>query len=89
LLDDGTTKTIRITRAHMEEDAGKTVHGEFVGRTGLDPNRADTPLIEIVSEPDLRSTREAATYMKKIHTLVRYLGISDGKRRVHQTNKAS
>ena len=77
-LEDGSTKTVRITRAHLEEDAGKSVHEEFVGRTGIDLNRAGTPLIEIVSEPDLRSAHEAATYMRKIHTLVRYLEISDG-----------
>ena len=77
-LEDGTSKTIRITRAHLEEDAGKSVHEGFASRTGIDLNRAGTPLIEIVSEPDLRSSHEAAVYMKKIHTLVRYLGISDG-----------
>jgi len=77
-LDDGSTKTIRITRAHLEEDAGKSVHEEFADRTGIDLNRAGTPLIEIVSEPDMRSAHEAAVYMKKIHMLVRYLGISDG-----------
>jgi aspartyl-tRNA(Asn)/glutamyl-tRNA(Gln) amidotransferase subunit B len=77
-LEDGTSKTIRITRAHLEEDAGKSVHEEFTNRTGIDLNRAGTPLIEIVSEPDMRSAHEAAVYMKKIHTLVRYLGISDG-----------
>ena len=77
-LEDSSTKTVRITRAHLEEDAGKSVHEEFAGRTGIDLNRAGTPLIEIVSEPDLRSAHEAATYMRKIHTLVRYLEISDG-----------
>jgi aspartyl-tRNA(Asn)/glutamyl-tRNA(Gln) amidotransferase subunit B len=77
-LEDGSSKTVRITRAHLEEDAGKSVHEEFANRTGIDLNRAGTPLIEIVSEPDLRSAHEAAVYMKKIHTLVRYLGISDG-----------
>ena len=78
ILDDGTAKTIGITRAHLEEDAGKSLHEDFHGMTGIDLNRAGTPLIEIVSEPDLRSAREAAIYMKKIHTLVRYLDISDG-----------
>ena len=78
ILDDGTVKTIGITRAHLEEDAGKSLHEDFHGMTGIDLNRAGTPLIEIVSEPDLRSAREAASYMKKIHTLVRYLDISDG-----------
>ena len=77
-LEDGSTKTVRITRAHLEEDAGKSVHEEFADKTGIDLNRAGTPLIEIVSEPDLRSAHEAAVYMKKIHMLVRYLGISDG-----------
>jgi aspartyl-tRNA(Asn)/glutamyl-tRNA(Gln) amidotransferase subunit B len=77
-LDDGSSKTVRITRAHLEEDAGKSVHEGFADRSGIDLNRAGTPLIEIVSEPDMRSAHEAATYMKKIHTLVRYLGISDG-----------
>jgi aspartyl-tRNA(Asn)/glutamyl-tRNA(Gln) amidotransferase subunit B len=78
LLDDGTTKTIRITRAHLEEDAGKSVHDEFPNATGVDLNRAGTPLIEIVSEPDMRTAREAVAYLRKIHTLVRYLGICDG-----------
>ena len=74
---DGTTRTIGITRAHLEEDAGKSLHEDFHGMTGIDLNRAGTPLIEIVSEPDLRSAAEAVAYMKKIHTLVRYLDISD------------
>jgi len=78
ILDDGTGKVVGITRAHLEEDAGKSLHEDFHGMTGIDLNRAGTPLIEIVSEPDLRSAREAAIYMKKIHTLVRYLDISDG-----------
>ncbi|MEX2525848.1 MAG: Asp-tRNA(Asn)/Glu-tRNA(Gln) amidotransferase subunit GatB [Gammaproteobacteria bacterium] len=77
-LEDGTEKIIGITRAHLEEDAGKSVHENFSNATGIDLNRAGTPLIEIVSEPDLRSAIEAAAYMRKIHTLVRYLGISDG-----------
>ncbi len=77
-LEDGSTKMVRITRAHLEEDAGKSVHEGFTERTGIDLNRAGTPLIEIVSEPDLRSAHEAAVYMRKIHTLVRYLEISDG-----------
>ena len=76
-LDDG-VKTIGITRAHLEEDAGKSLHEDFHGLSGIDLNRAGTPLLEIVSEPDLRSAQEAAAYMRKIHTLVRYLGISDG-----------
>jgi len=77
-MEDGTQKTIGVTRAHMEEDAGKSVHGQFVGETGVDLNRAGTPLLEIVSEPDMRSAKEAIAYMRKIHQLVRYLGISDG-----------
>lgn len=77
-LEDGTTKTIGITRAHLEEDAGKSLHEDFHGMTGVDLNRAGTPLLEIVSEPELRSAKEAVTYMKKLHTLVRYLGICDG-----------
>jgi aspartyl-tRNA(Asn)/glutamyl-tRNA(Gln) amidotransferase subunit B len=76
--DDGEDKRIGITRAHLEEDAGKSLHEGLQRFSGIDLNRAGTPLIEIVSEPDLRSAREAAAYMRKIHTLVRYLGISDG-----------
>ena len=78
VLDDGARKTIGITRAHLEEDAGKSLHEDFHGLTGIDLNRAGTPLLEIVSEPDLRSAREAIAYMKQIHTLVRYLDICDG-----------
>ncbi|MGI9228955.1 MAG: Asp-tRNA(Asn)/Glu-tRNA(Gln) amidotransferase subunit GatB [Gammaproteobacteria bacterium] len=78
LTGDGDSKRIGITRAHLEEDAGKSVHEGFANYTGIDLNRAGTPLIEIVSEPDLRSATEAIAYMKKIHGLVRYLGISDG-----------
>jgi aspartyl-tRNA(Asn)/glutamyl-tRNA(Gln) amidotransferase subunit B len=77
-LEDGTVKTIGITRAHLEEDAGKSVHEGFGNFTGIDLNRAGTPLLEIVSEPDLRSAKEAVAYMKKIHSLVRYLEICDG-----------
>jgi len=76
--DDGVRKAIGITRAHLEEDAGKSLHEDFHGMTGVDLNRAGTPLLEIVSEPELRSAREAVAYMKKLHTLVRYLGICDG-----------
>ena len=75
---DGATREIGITRAHLEEDAGKSVHEGFTGSTGIDLNRAGAPLIEIVSEPDLRSAGEAVALMKKIHALVRYLEISDG-----------
>jgi aspartyl-tRNA(Asn)/glutamyl-tRNA(Gln) amidotransferase subunit B len=77
-LEDGTTKRIGITRAHLEEDAGKSLHEDFHGETGIDLNRAGTPLLEIVSEPDMRSASEAVAYMKKIHALVRYLEICDG-----------
>lgn len=77
-LDDGVTKRIGITRAHLEEDAGKSLHGSFQGMTGIDLNRAGTPLLEIVSEPEMRSAKEAVAYMRKIHSLVRYLEISDG-----------
>ncbi len=78
LLEDGTGKRIAVTRAHLEEDAGKSLHEGLAGFTGVDLNRAGTPLIEIVSEPELRSAKEAVAYMKKVHTLVRYLGICDG-----------
>ena len=78
VADDGGVRTIGITRAHLEEDAGKSLHEDFQGLSGIDLNRAGTPLLEIVSEPDLRSAREAGHYMRAIHTLVRYLGISDG-----------
>lgn len=77
-LDDGTTKTIGITRAHMEEDAGKSLHDQFPRDTGIDLNRAGTPLLEIVSEPEIRSAKEAVAYLKKLHALITYLGISDG-----------
>lgn len=69
---------IGITRAHLEEDAGKSVHENFEQASGIDLNRAGTPLLEIVSEPDLRSARQAVAYMRKIHSIVRYLEISDG-----------
>jgi aspartyl-tRNA(Asn)/glutamyl-tRNA(Gln) amidotransferase subunit B len=78
VLEDGTHKRIGITRAHLEEDAGKSLHEGLPGLTGIDLNRAGTPLIEIVSEPELRSAKEAVAYMKKVHTLVRYLEICDG-----------
>ena len=78
ILDNDEVKTIGITRAHLEEDAGKSVHDMFNDMSGIDLNRAGTPLIEIVSEPDMRSANEAVAYMKKIHNLVQYLGISDG-----------
>ena len=77
-LEDGSIKRIGVTRAHLEEDAGKSIHDQFDGMTGIDLNRAGTPLLEIVSEPDMRSVEEALAYIKSIHTLVRWLGISDG-----------
>jgi aspartyl-tRNA(Asn)/glutamyl-tRNA(Gln) amidotransferase subunit B len=78
VLDDGTKKRIGITRAHLEEDAGKSLHEGLPKQSGIDLNRAGTPLIEIVSEPDMRSAKEAVAYLKKVHTLVRYLEICDG-----------
>ncbi|WP_043526881.1 Asp-tRNA(Asn)/Glu-tRNA(Gln) amidotransferase subunit GatB [Litchfieldella xinjiangensis] len=77
-LDDGSTKRVRVHHAHLEEDAGKSLHEDFQGMTGIDLNRAGTPLLEIVSEPDMRSAKEAAAYLKAIHAIVTYLGISDG-----------
>jgi aspartyl-tRNA(Asn)/glutamyl-tRNA(Gln) amidotransferase subunit B len=76
--DNGVTKRNGITRAHLEEDAGKSIHEGLDRSSGIDLNRAGTPLLEIVSEPDLRSAKEAVAYMRKIHSIVRYLGISDG-----------
>ena len=77
-LEDGTKKVIGVTRAHLEEDAGKSVHGLEQGQTGVDLNRAGTPLLEIVSDPDMSSAKEAVAYAKKMHELVQYLGICDG-----------
>ena len=77
-LENGETKRIGVTRAHLEEDAGKSLHEDYHGMTGIDLNRAGTPLIEIVSEPDMRNAKEAVAYMKKIHSLVQYIDISDG-----------
>lgn len=76
--ENGNDMRIGITRAHLEEDAGKSVHEGFDASSGIDLNRAGTPLLEIVSEPDLRSAKQAIAYMRKIHSIVRYLGISDG-----------
>ncbi|MFT6834659.1 MAG: aspartyl-tRNA(Asn)/glutamyl-tRNA(Gln) amidotransferase subunit B, partial [Francisellaceae bacterium] len=76
-LGDNETKRIRITRAHLEEDAGKSVHDLYDNQTGIDLNRAGTPLLEIVSEPDLRNSQEVIAYLKTLHTLVRYIDISD------------
>jgi aspartyl-tRNA(Asn)/glutamyl-tRNA(Gln) amidotransferase subunit B len=78
MLDDGRAMSIGVTRAHLEEDAGKSLHEGLGSASGIDLNRAGTPLLEIVSEPDMRSAKEAVAYMKKIHTLVRYLEICDG-----------
>lgn len=77
-LDDGIEKVIGVTRAHLEEDAGKSLHEEFQGNSAIDLNRAGTPLLEIVSEPDLRTATEAVAYLKKLHSIIRYLDISDG-----------
>ena len=75
---DGLTKTINITRAHLEEDAGKSIHDEFDGFSAIDLNRAGTPLLEIVSEPEISSAKEAVAYMKAMHQLVTFLDVSDG-----------
>jgi len=77
-LPDGATRRIGITRAHLEEDAGKSLHEDFAGLTGIDLNRAGMPLLEIVSEPELTSAAEAVAYFRQMHALVRYLGICDG-----------
>ena len=77
-LKNGDIKRIGITRAHLEEDAGKSLHDDFNGLSAIDLNRAGTPLLEIVSEPDMRSAEEVVAYLKTLHSLVRYLGISDG-----------
>ena len=76
--ESGYEKTVRLTRAHLEEDAGKSLHEDFHGMTGIDLNRAGTPLLEIVSEPDMRSSAEAVAYAKTLHTLVRWIDICDG-----------
>ena len=78
VLEDGSKKHIGVTRAHLEEDAGKSLHEDFHGMTGIDLNRAGTPLLEIVSEPDMRSAKEALAYARKIHQIVTYIGICDG-----------
>ncbi len=75
---DGLEKTVRLTRAHLEEDAGKSLHEDFHGASGIDLNRAGTPLLEIVSEPDMRSAQEAVAYAKALHALVRWIDICDG-----------
>jgi aspartyl-tRNA(Asn)/glutamyl-tRNA(Gln) amidotransferase subunit B len=78
IVVDGVEKVVRLTRAHLEEDAGKSLHEDFHGMSGIDLNRAGTPLLEIVSEPDMRSAAEAVAYAKALHTLVRWIGICDG-----------
>ncbi len=78
ILVDGRDKTVRLTRAHLEEDAGKSLHEDFHGATGIDLNRAGTPLLEIVTEPDMRSAAEAVAYAKALHALVRWIDICDG-----------
>jgi len=78
IVVDGVEKRVRLTRAHLEEDAGKSLHEDFHGMSGIDLNRAGTPLLEIVTEPDLRSAREAVAYAKALHSLVRWIGICDG-----------
>jgi len=78
IVVDGEEKTVRLTRAHMEEDAGKSLHEDYHGMSGIDLNRAGTPLLEIVSEPDMRSSAEAVAYAKALHTLVTWIGICDG-----------
>ena len=78
-LEDGSQHDIRIHHAHLEEDAGKSLHEDFQGMSGIDLNRAGTPLIEIVSEPDMRSAEQAVACLKKIHSIITYLGISDGE----------
>ncbi len=77
-MDNGDERVIGVTRAHLEEDAGKSVHDLFPGQTGIDLNRTGTPLLEVVSEPDLRTAQEAAAYFRQMHNLVKYLGICDG-----------
>ena len=76
--DKAYEKVVRLTRAHLEEDAGKSLHEDFHGKSGIDLNRAGTPLLEIVSEPDMRSSDEAVAYAKSLHALVRWIGICDG-----------
>ncbi|HLX23847.1 MAG TPA: Asp-tRNA(Asn)/Glu-tRNA(Gln) amidotransferase subunit GatB [Usitatibacter sp.] len=78
IVVDGKEKSVSLTRAHLEEDAGKSLHEDFHGMSGIDLNRAGTPLLEIVSEPDMRSAAEAVAYAKALHSLVRWIGICDG-----------
>ena len=76
--ETGSPRTVGITRAHLEEDAGKSIHDLYSGQTAIDLNRTGTPLLEVVSEPDMRTAKEASAYFRQIHTLARYLGICDG-----------
>ena len=78
IIVEGREKSIRLTRAHLEEDAGKSLHEDFHGLTGIDLNRAGTPLLEVVSEPDLRGAQEAVAYARALHALVVWIGICDG-----------
>ncbi|MEY4435983.1 MAG: Aspartyl/glutamyl-tRNA(Asn/Gln) amidotransferase subunit, partial [Pseudomonadota bacterium] len=71
-------KTVRLERAHLEEDAGKSLHEDFIGQSGIDLNRAGTPLLEIVTQPDIRSSEEAVAYAKELHKIVTWIGICDG-----------
>ncbi len=75
---DGEPKTVRLVRAHLEEDAGKSLHEDFIGQSGIDLNRAGTPLLEIVTEPDMRSSEEAVAYAKELHKIVTWIGMCDG-----------
>ena len=75
---DGEKKSVRLVRAHLEEDAGKSLHEDFIGLSGIDLNRAGTPLLEIVTEPDMRSSQEAVAYAKELHKIVTWIGICDG-----------
>ena len=87
-LSNGNTKTIRIHHAHLEEDAGKSLHEDFHGSSGIDLNRAGTPLIEIVSEPDMRNAEEAVEFAKKLHSIVTSLGVIFSRSCVHCTYRA-
>lgn len=78
ILEDGRTKRVNVTRAHLEEDAGKSLHDEFEGMSAIDLNRAGTPLLEVVSEPEISSAKEAVAYLKKVHSIITYIEISDG-----------
>ena len=77
-VGDDAARRVRLVRAHLEEDAGKSLHEDFIGQSGIDLNRAGTPLLEIVTEPDMRSSAEAVAYARALHTLVIWIGICDG-----------